>query len=67
MYKINHVDGVLMVHLGCNGSVHAKKCWCCGRGRPIQVPYLYLRGHGNLANKMHCILIYLISSEIPEE
>ena len=39
----------LVVHLaatiGYNGNSHMYKRWCCWRGRPILVPYLYLRGH----------------------
>ena len=42
VYEVNYVNDAI----GSNGNVHAYKCWCCRRGRPIQVLYMYLSRRG---------------------
>ena len=42
MYVVNYVHDAI----GRNGKAHAYKRWCCGHGRPIQVSYMDLSGHG---------------------
>ena len=43
--------------LGGNGNAHAYKCWCCGHGRLIKVPHLYLRGHSKFAKSQPQLLL----------